>query len=71
MDPEWSPQLPLIDFSPFPGSLTHLGASWGLHERDGQTNEQGKIELLIQWTKDGWDEQKGSSRSMWDYTVPF
>ena len=28
---------------------------------DGQTNEQtteqGKIELLSQWTKDGWDEQ--------------
>ena len=26
----WSPQLPLIDLSPFPGLLTHLGASKGL-----------------------------------------
>ena len=25
--PKWSLQLPLIDLSPFPGSLTHLGAS--------------------------------------------
>ena len=35
MDPKWSPQLPLIDFSPFPGSLTHFGASRGLqsHKR--------------------------------------
>ena len=24
----------------------------------GRTNEQGKIELLSQWTMDGWDEQK-------------
>ena len=27
MDPKGSPQLPLIDLSPFPGSLTHFGAS--------------------------------------------
>ena len=25
--PKWSPQLPLIDLSPFPGSFTLLGAS--------------------------------------------
>ena len=24
----------------------------------GGTNEQGKIELLNQWTMDGWDEQQ-------------
>ena len=27
MDLKWSPQLPLIDLSPFLGSLTHLGVS--------------------------------------------
>ena len=27
MDPKWFPQLPLVDLSPFPGSLTHFGAS--------------------------------------------
>ena len=25
---------------------------------EGRTTEQGKIELLSQWTKDSWDEQK-------------
>ena len=29
MDPKWSPQLPLIDLSPFPGYLTHLGTGCG------------------------------------------
>ena len=29
MDPKWPPQLPLIDFSLFPVSLTHLGAPGG------------------------------------------
>ena len=24
---------------------------------DGQTNKQGKIELLSHWTMEGWDEQ--------------
>ena len=33
MDPKWSPQLPLIDLSPFPGSWTHLGASRGLRSQ--------------------------------------
>ena len=27
MDPKWPHQLPLIDLSPFPGPLAHLGAS--------------------------------------------
>ena len=31
--PERSPQLPLIDLSPFPGSWTHLGASRGLRSQ--------------------------------------
>ena len=29
MEPKLFPQLPLIVFSPFPGSLTHLGSSKG------------------------------------------
>ena len=31
--PKRSPQLPLIDLSPFPGSWTHLGASRGLRSQ--------------------------------------
>ena len=33
--------------------------------REGQqTNEQGKIGLLSQWTMGGWDEQKERKRYM-------
>ena len=46
------------------GGLGQVEVRFGrvLPWRDGrttnkQTNEQGKIELLSQWTKDGWDEQ--------------
>ena len=35
MDLKWSPQLPLIDLSPFLESLAHLGVSRGLHWLNG------------------------------------
>ena len=36
-----------------------LVGCWCYHNgKNEQTNKQGKVELLSQWTPDGWDEQK-------------
>ena len=57
MDPKWSPQLPLIDLSPFPGSWTHLGASRGLRsQKRGKDNYKDKY-------KPKYEEDEGEAKT--------